>query len=159
AAAESALFESRQLTPAGEYTFGIEGPAVDATGTLYVVNHQKQGTIGKISPGAASSDPFAELPGGSIGNSIRFGRDGRMYVADYKKHNVFVFEPGGTEPHIYFHSDEFNQPNDLTISTDGAIYASDPHWRRRNGQIWRITREPNGDGSGEVMSSPRKMGT
>jgi signal peptidase len=38
AAAEPALFESHQLTPSGEYTFGIEGPAVDATGTLYVVN-------------------------------------------------------------------------------------------------------------------------
>ena len=51
AAAEPKLFESRQLTPAGEYTFGIEGPAVDAAGTLYVVNHQKQGTIGKLSAG------------------------------------------------------------------------------------------------------------
>ncbi len=32
-----ALFDSRQLTPSGEYTFGIEGPAVDAAGHLYVV--------------------------------------------------------------------------------------------------------------------------
>jgi hypothetical protein len=38
AGAEPALFESRQLTPSGEYTGGIEGPAVDAAGTLYVVN-------------------------------------------------------------------------------------------------------------------------
>jgi signal peptidase len=159
AAAEPALFESRQLTPSGEYTFGIEGPAVDARGTLYVVNHQRQGTIGKLSPGAAMSELFAELPSGSVGNSIRFDREGRMYVADYKKHNVFVFEPGQREPHIYFHSDEFNQPNDLTIAADGTIYASDPHWRRRDGQIWRITRGTNGKGRGEVMSSDRKMGT
>ena len=36
AAVEPALFESRQLTPSGEYTGGIEGPAVDAAGTLYL---------------------------------------------------------------------------------------------------------------------------
>ena len=54
AAAQSALLESHQLTPSGEYTFGIEGPAVDAAGTLYVVNFQRQGTIGKLSAGAAA---------------------------------------------------------------------------------------------------------
>jgi hypothetical protein len=47
-AAETQLYESRQLTPSGEYTFGIEGPAVDIAGTLYVVNFQKQGTIGML---------------------------------------------------------------------------------------------------------------
>jgi sugar lactone lactonase YvrE len=70
-----------------------------------------------------------------------------------------VFERGQKEPNIYFHSDQFNQPNDLTIAADGTIYASDPHWRRRDGQIWRITPEPDGKGKGEVMSSDRKMGT
>src|SRR5712691_4269778 len=75
AAAESALFESRQLTPSGEYTFGIEGPAVDAAGTLYVVNFQRAGTIGTLSPGGAVSEMFAELPEGSVGNAIRFDRD------------------------------------------------------------------------------------
>jgi signal peptidase len=159
AAAESALFQSRQLTPAGEYTSGIEGPAVDGSGSLYVVNHQRQGTIGKLSPGAAASELFAELPAGSVGNGIRFDRDGRMYVADYKNHNVFVFERGQKEPRVYFHSDQFNQPNDLAIAADGTLYASDPNWRRRDGQVWRITRAADGTGRGEIMSSSRKMGT
>src|SRR5580765_4936370 len=96
------LFESRQLTPPGEYTFGIEGPAVDAAGNLYVVNHLRQGTIGKVATGATRSERFAELPAGSIGVSIRFGRDRRMYVADYKSHNIFVFAPGATVPRVYF---------------------------------------------------------
>ena len=55
---ELALFESRRLTPSGEYTSGIEGPAVDAKGTLYVVNFQRQGTIGKLIPGAATKFIF-----------------------------------------------------------------------------------------------------
>jgi hypothetical protein len=68
---DSALFQSRQVTPAGEYTFGIEGPAVDSVGNLYVVNFRKAGTIGKLRPRAAASELFAALPQGSIGNSIR----------------------------------------------------------------------------------------
>jgi len=159
AGAPPTLFESRQLTPAGEYTFGIEGPGVDAAGTLYVVNLQKPGTIGRLTPGAVKSEFFAELPPGSIGNAIRFDRDGRMYVADYKNHNVFVLERGRIEPRVYFHSDGFNQPNDLTVAADGTIYASDPSWKRRDGQVWRITRGPDGNGQGEVMGSDRKMGT
>jgi signal peptidase len=82
-----------------------------------------------------------------------------MYVADFKKHNIFVFEPGDVTPRVYFHSDQFNQPNDLAIGTGGTLYASDPSFARRTGQIWRITRGPAGDGHGEVMSSERRMGT
>jgi sugar lactone lactonase YvrE len=158
ATAAPALFESQQVTPSGEYTSGIEGPAVDAGGTLYVVNFQRQGTIGKLSPGATRSELFAALPAGSIGNGIRFDRDGRMYVADFKKHNVFVFERGQAVPRIYFHSARFNQPNDLAVAADGTLYASDPNFSRGTGQVWRITRAPDGNGRGEMMSSERRMG-
>ena len=88
--ADPALFQSRQVTRAGEYTFGIEGPAVDAAGNLYVVNFQKAGTIGRLRPNAPASELFATLPDGSIGNSIRFSPGGRMFIADWKKHNIFV---------------------------------------------------------------------
>jgi sugar lactone lactonase YvrE len=152
------LFESRRLT-GDEYTFGIEGPAVDASGVFYAVNFRRQGTIGKLAPGATQSELFAELPAGSIGVSIRFARDGRMFVADYKGHNVFVFERGASVPRVYFRSDRFNQPNDMAIAGDGTIFASDPHWRRRNGQVWRIVAAENGSGEGEVMQSIRAMGT
>jgi sugar lactone lactonase YvrE len=157
--AEPALFESRQVARAGEYTFGIEGPAVDSAGNLYVVNFQKAGTIGRLKPRAVASELFITLPSGSVGNSIRFARGGRMFIADYKKHNIFVVEPGSTVPVEYFHSDDFNQPNDMTIAADGTIYASDPHWKRRDGQVWRISRAADGTVSGERMMSPRAMTT
>jgi sugar lactone lactonase YvrE len=166
---EPALFKSGRLTPCCEYTSGIEGPAVDAGGTLYVVNFQQQGTIGigKLSPGAARSELFATLLAGSVGNGIRFDRDGRMYVADFKGHNVLVFERGQIVPRVYFHSDGcrpggrlpcFNQPNDLAVAADGTLYASDPNFTSGRGQIWRITRGPDGNVRGEVMSSERHMG-
>jgi len=82
-----------------------------------------------------------------------------MFIADYKKHNIFVAEPGGTALVTYFHSDEFSQPNDMTIADDGTIYASDPHWKRRDGRVWRISRAADGTVSGETMTSPRAMTT
>src|SRR6266702_4121615 len=87
ARAEQRLFESVQVTPAGEYTFGIEGPAVDLDGNLFVVNFGKPGTIGRLPAGGAASEPFTALPEGSVGNAIRFDRNGTMFIADYKKHN------------------------------------------------------------------------
>ena len=92
------LFESRPVTPPGEYTFNIEGPAVDRAGNLYVVNFLKTGTIGMLPAGAAASQLFTELPDGGVGNAIRFDRAGRMFVADWKRHNVFVVEAGQTKP-------------------------------------------------------------
>ncbi len=159
AAAEEPLFVSKRMTPPGEYTSGIEGPAVDASGNLYVVNFQQSGTIGKLVAGASQSQLFTSLPSGSIGNGIRLDRQGRMYVADFKKHNVWVIEPGETTPKIYFHSDRFNQPNDLAIAADGTLYASDPKFAApAGGQIWRIIRGADGRGQGEIMSSTRRLG-
>jgi sugar lactone lactonase YvrE len=159
AIAEEAKFQSRQVTPAGEYTFGIEGPAVDQGGNLYVVNFGKPGTIGKLAAGASQSELFAVLPEGSIGNAIRFDREGRMFVADYKKHNIFLVSPDGKDVETYFHSDDFNQPNDMTIATDGTIYASDPHWKRHDGQIWRVQKSADGSVVGERMTADRRMST
>jgi sugar lactone lactonase YvrE len=157
--AETGLFQSRLLTPSGEYTFNIEGPAVDRSGNLYVVNFQRPGTIGRVVAGGTASELFTTLPEGSVGNAIRFDKSGRMFIADYKKHNVFVVEPGTTEPRSYFQSDEFNQPNDLTVAADGTLYASDPNWKARTGQVWRIARGADGNGVGEKMTSPRPMST
>src|SRR5262245_748353 len=151
------LFKSRRLTPPpSDYPDGIEGPAVDAGGTLYVVNFKKKGTIGKLAPGADRSELLATLPKGSTGNGIRFDRDGRMYVADYTGHNIFVLERGQTTPRVYLKA-AFNEPNDLAIAADGTLYASDPKIKReQKSRIWRITRQPDGTGKGEVMSSERQ---
>ncbi|MGJ5067687.1 SMP-30/gluconolactonase/LRE family protein [Bradyrhizobium oligotrophicum] len=159
ALATSKLFESAQLTPSGEYTFGIEGPAVDRDGNLYVVNLGKPGTIGRLAPEATMSEKFTELPDGSVGNAIRIDAAGTMFIADYKKHNIFAIAPGETAPHLVFHADDMSQPNDITLSRDGTIYASDPNWKARSGRIWRIAKSADGTMQGEAMAVPRAMGT
>ncbi len=161
------LFVSKQLTPNGEYTGQIEGPAVDAAGDLYVCNlkidddPQTGGAIGKVKAGATTSTLFATLPVGaqlrkSKGSGIRFDRAGRMYVADFNNHNVFVFEPGQSTPALHFHG-SFDQPNDLAIAADGTLYASDPKRADKSGRIWRIKRGPDGNVHGDVMTG-RAMG-
>ena len=167
ALAQDGLFVSTRLTPKSEYTFQIEGPAVDAAGNLYVGNlkikddPKNGGAIGRVKAGEKISSPFAILPVSKVGtkpvksktSGIRFDRDGRMYATDFNNHNIFVFESGQSIPKIYFHSDDFHQPNDLAIAKDGTLYASDPLRPKgapASGRIWRITR--GGDGNGTAKS-------
>jgi signal peptidase len=173
-AAAEQLFVSERIAPVKEYTSGIEGPAVNAAGDLFVVNimrpgtanPDKKGAIGRLKKGATKSELFAILPNNGIGNGIRFDLQGRMYVADFPKHIIHVFEPGATTAQTYFSAipndpsgkPAFNQPNDLAIARDGTLYASDPNPNAGTGQVWQITRGPDGLGRGKPMTSARTMG-
>jgi len=137
---DETLFVAEPFTPAGAFTPGIEGPACDRSGALFAVNLAREGTIGRILPDG-SAEVFLALPGTSVGNGIRFGADGTMFIADYVNHNVFRVAPGGREPQRLAHDARMNQPNDLAIAADGTLYASDPDWKAGTGQLWRIDRD------------------
>jgi signal peptidase len=151
-------FVSQRLPGGGGYSAGIEGPATDAAGGLYAQNFQRRGMIGRWRAGAKRSELYARLPKGGFGSGTRFDRDGHMYVAAYSNHNVYVFDSGGRTPQIYFHSDQFHQPNDLAIAKDGTLYASDPSFAHKDGQVWRIAKGTDGVVRGVIMSADRKMG-
>jgi sugar lactone lactonase YvrE len=148
----SELFVARPLTVKGEFTEGIEGPATDAAGNIYAVNFAKQGTIGIVTP-AGKGSIYVTLPGKSVGNGIRFDRKGFMYIADYVGHNVLRVDPKTKEINVFAHEPTMHQPNDLAISPDGTLYASDPDWTGNGGQIWRIDRD------GKVTRVAEKLGT
>jgi len=150
--AEDELFVARPFTDSGDFTSGVEGPACDKDGNVYAVNFEKQGTIGRIRPDG-SGEVFVTLPDGSVGNGIRFGRDGSMHVADYVNHNVLKIELENRHVSTLAHESMMNQPNDLAIGPDGVLYASDPNWGDKTGQIWRI--DPNG----KVTLLVKDMGT
>jgi sugar lactone lactonase YvrE len=172
-AAAEPLFHSQPLTRSNEYTTHIEGPAVNADGDLFVVNIKipdaadpdKGGGIGRMKKGTTQSELFATLPHDGVGNGIRFDLHGRMYVADFPRHLIHVFEAGSNVPQPYFPAPPnttgpaFNQPNDLAIARDGTLYASDPN-RDGTGRIWKITRAPDGTVTGKIMRSAaaRKQG-
>lgn len=136
-AAQEPLFVATPLTKAGEFTGGIEGPACDRAGNIYAVNFARQQTIGRITP-QGEAEVFVTLPGKSIGNGIRFDRQGFLYVADYAGHNVLKVDPTTRAITVFAHGGQFHQPNDLAITRDGTLYASDPNWKDGTGQIWRI---------------------
>lgn len=140
------------LTPENSFSSNCEGPNVDKTGNLYVVNYQRDGTIGVISPDGRAS-VFVELPKGSIANSIRFNSRGDMLLADFTGHNVLKVDMKTRQVSVFCHNDRFNQPNDLCISRNDVIFASDPNWKESTGQIWRISPD------GKAVLLQEAMGT
>ena len=151
------LYQSRDLTAEQLFSRNIEGPVVDGRGRLFVVNFEKDGTIGLLGE-KGECQVFVRLPEGSIGNSLRFGKRGELYVADFKAHNILRVDTATKQVSIYAHSEEFNQPNDLCINRKGQLFASDPNWRDSTGKLWRI--DPNADGStGNAVLLEKGMGT
>ncbi|TLU67398.1 SMP-30/gluconolactonase/LRE family protein [Thalassotalea litorea] len=149
---EVVVTESTDWTEAGEFTTGIEGPAVNKAGELFAVNYQSQGTIGRVT-GKNEIEKYLDLPDGSVGNGIRFDQAGNMYIADYVNHNILKVAQGSKEIDVYAHSSEMNQPNDIAIMENGILFASDPNWAENTGNLWRI------DLNGDVVLLESGMGT
>ena len=152
AAEKDDLFVAKPLTEKMSFTPGIEGPACDAAGNLYVVNFKKSGDIAKIAPGG-KPEVYVSLPGKSVGNGIVFDKKGFMYVADYTGHNVLKIDPKTKDITVFSHDDTMNQPNDLAIAPDGTLFASDPNWEKGTGQLWRISTD------GKMKKIAADMGT
>ncbi|WJH33696.1 SMP-30/gluconolactonase/LRE family protein [Paenibacillus sp. CC-CFT747] len=146
------FYKSRDFTAVGGFTVGIEGPATDVQSNLYAVNYEREGTIGRVTPGGECSI-FVELPNGSIGNGIRFTSEGDMLIADYTNHNVLKVDMATKEVSVYGHEPGMSQPNDICITPDDVVFASDPDWNAGTGRIWRVDRD------GRVTLMEANMGT
>lgn len=133
--------ETTDLLPEHTFTSGIEGPATDEAGNLYAVNYEKEGTIGIVHPDGTHAC-FVVLPEGSTGNSICFNKEGNMLVADYTGHNILKIDMKTKAISIYAHEPKMNQPNDMVLAPNGNLYASDPDWKNKKGQLWLVN--PNG---------------
>jgi sugar lactone lactonase YvrE len=152
AADKEELFVARPLTEKNSFTAGIEGPACDADGNLYLVALKKPADIAKVTPDG-KAEVWVELPGKSAGNGIVFDRKGTMFVADYVGHNVLKIDMKTKKIDVFAHEPKMNQPNDLAIALDGTLYASDPDWGKNTGQLWRISSD------GKVTRLATDMGT
>lgn len=149
---QEVFYQAMPFTTGGEFTSGIEGPAVDSSGNLYVVNVFREGTIGKVTQEGEVS-LFIELPAGSTGNGIRFNSNGDMLIADYTGHNVLQVDMKTLEINVYAHHPELNQPNDIAIMNNNIVFASDPSWKNGTGNLWRV------DNSGDFQLLESNMGT
>lgn len=151
----SRYYYAQDYVTDGVFTPGIEGPAVGLDGILYAVNFAREGTVGRVVPGAngGNAELFITLPEGSIGNGIRFDQAGTMYIADYTGHNILRVDMSTRAVSVFAHNSAMNQPNDIAITAAGVLYASDPKWADSTGQLWRIGR----DGSTHLLEA--NMGT
>ncbi|CAN5390257.1 SMP-30/gluconolactonase/LRE family protein [soil metagenome] len=142
---------SKDFTEENLFTSNIEGPNIDSKGNFYVVNFQKDGTIGLVhSDGTV--ELFVTLPKGSIGNAIMFDKQENLLVADFKAHNILKIDRRTKKVTAYCHA-EFNQPNDLCINKKGQLFVSDPNWKDGTGKIWRV------DSNGKATMLMENMGT
>ncbi len=132
---------SVDFTAENLFTRNIEGPAFDTHGNLYVVNFERNGTVGKVAPDG-SVELFVALPESSNGNAIQFNTKNEMLIADWPRHNILRISMETKIVDTLCHNDMFNQPNDICINAQDQIFASDPHWKSGTGQLWRI--DPDG---------------
>lgn len=148
----SVFGQTKVYSEAGTFTDGIEGPICDRFGNLFVVNFQKQGTIGKVDlKGNASL--FVELPDSTIGNGLDFDAKGNLLVADYVGHRIWTIDTSTKKIEVYVKVDGMNQPNDIVWAKSGRIYASDPAWAKGNGNLWMI------DVNKEAVLLAKEVGT
>jgi len=157
AVASEELYVANELTGRMLFPSGIDGPAMDREGNLYVANFQSKGTIGRKAmygdfvlwqtlPAVLDPSNSASLPRQGVAASLRFDARNILYVADYVNHRVLKVNPRTTDPvEIHFSAEQagvkMNQPNDIAIARDGTLYLSDPGWNSRDekrGSIWRI---------------------
>jgi gluconolactonase len=133
-------YKAKDFTAENLFSENIEGPNY-RNGILYVVNFERDGTIGMVDEDGNAS-LFLNLPEGSTANAIQFNSKGEMLLADFTGHNVLKVNMTTKEVSVLVHDTLFNQPNDLCINKRDQIFASDPNWKEGTGQIWRI--EPDG---------------
>lgn len=145
-------YQSQDLVFVGEYTSGLEGPAVDQEGNLYFVNPIHSGSVGKVDTEGNFSLFIEQLPEGSTANGIRFGQDQSMYLADYMGHNVLKVNLQSKAVSVYAYDSLLNQPNDLAICCNDRMFASDPNWKESTGQLWRVE-------NGQFHLLSKEMGT
>ncbi len=146
--------QSRDYVYVGDYTQGLEGPAVAENGDLYFVNPQKSGTIGKVDFETQKFQIFIDsIANGSVANGIRFNSNGHMFLADYVNHNILKIEKDTKQVVIFANDTTMNQPNDIAITSTDLLFASDPNWSNDTGNLWRINT------TGEITLLESSMGT
>lgn len=145
------LFHVSDFTAENLFSTNIEGPNY-RNGKLYVVNFNKDGTVGFVNAKGEAS-VFVDLPAGSIANAIQFNSLGEMLLADFKAHNILKVNMNTKQVSVFCHNDLFNQPNDICINKKDQLFASDPNWKEGTGKLWRI------DQDGKAVLLKENLGT
>jgi gluconolactonase len=133
-ALSSPAAESRIIAPgeqvrklAGDFIF-TEGPAADAEGNVFFTD-QPNDRIMKWSVDGKLSTYMK--PCGRA-NGLSFDRQGNLWACADEKNELWRIDPSGKATVVLkdYQGKLMNGPNDLWIRADGAIFFTDPHYKR-----------------------------
>ena len=106
-----------------------EGPAADADGNVYFTDQPNDRILKWSTAGELST--FLEPCGRS--NGLCFDRDGKLLACADENNELWSIDVQ-TKRHTVLLRDyegkRFNGPNDLWVAPDGAIYFTDPYYKR-----------------------------
>ena len=117
----------------------LEGPAFDNVGSLYCVDIP-WGRVFRIDR-QGQFTLAAEYDGEP--NGLKFHRDGRIFIADYK-HGIMVLDPatGKVSPFLTrVRLERLKAVNDLTFGSNGDLYFTDQGltgWHDPTGRVFRV---------------------
>lgn len=132
------LYVAHDFAFVGEFTQGLEGPAVDRDGNLFFVNPHHNGSIGKLDSLGNFSIFIENLPEGSTANGIRINSKVKLLLADYTGHKLLEVDRLTKEVLVYAQDSLLNQPNDIAICCNDLVFASDPNWKEGTGNLWSV---------------------
>jgi gluconolactonase len=140
-----------------EVVCSIEGPSFDREGNLFIVD-TPFGRIFRITP-TGDWDLVVQYDGWP--NGSKFHKDGRLFVADYRK-GIMVLDvkAGRIEPLLgTAYSEGFKGCNDLNFSSTGDLYFTDQGQTGiadPTGRVFRM--KPNGSLQRMINNAPSPNG-
>jgi gluconolactonase len=107
-----------------------EGPASDARGNVYFTDQPNDRIMVWSVDGKLST--FLQPSGRA--NGLCFGRDGRLWACADEKNELWVIDTKTRKHTVAAASDHeggrLNGPNDVWVAPNGAVYFTDPYYRR-----------------------------
>ena len=133
----------------------LEGPAFDRQGRMYFVDIPF-GRIFRMEIDRRIS-LIAEYDGWP--NGLKVHKDGRIFVADFKR-GIVIVDPdrGSVSDHIgETNSEAFKGVNDLVFATNGDLYFTDQGhtgWHDPSGRVYRLTNKSRLERLIDTVPSP-----
>jgi gluconolactonase len=118
----------------------LEGPSFDRAGNLYFVDIP-YGRIFRMDPGG-EIELVVQYDGWP--NGLKIHRDGRIFIADYKRGLMLLDPKRGTVETVLEgrNSEGFKGLNDLHFASNGDLYFTDQGqtgWHDPTGRVYRLT--------------------
>lgn len=115
----------------------VEGPAVDADGTLFFTD-LGNGTINALRDSVIR---IVRSSRADAANGLSFDAQGRLYACEGGSGRVTRTNVDGSLTVLadQFEGTRFNAPNDLAVASDGSVYFTDPYFGPRTSQPQPVT--------------------